>query len=110
LDTGTGCLINKTSGGDGGSTGRIFSDETRDKIRKSKLGIKRPKEVCEILSKTHKGKIMSDEAKKSISKKNKGKTPWNKGKSAWNKGIPMSDAAKQKLSESRKELFKTKNG
>ena len=39
-----------------------------------------------------------------------GKAPWNKGTkgvmTAWNKGIPMSEASKQKLSESQLKRFR----
>jgi hypothetical protein len=108
LDTATGCLINRTDGGEGGSSGRICSDETREKIRKSKIGKKRSREVCQRLSEIHKGKLISDDMKQRISKANSGKTPWNKGNPAWNKGKPMSEETKKKLSESRKALFKDK--
>lgn len=103
-------LTNMTAGGEGGSSGRICSQETRDKISKAKLGEKRSKEVCEMLSRVHKGKTISSEMRQRLSELNKGKQPWNKGKPAWNKGIPMSEESKKKLSESRKKLFKrTKN-
>jgi hypothetical protein len=43
-DVGTGCLHNRTNGGEGGATrcGRKSSPETREKIRQALLGKKRP--------------------------------------------------------------------
>ena len=108
LDTNTGCLINRTDGGEGGSSGRVISEETREKIRRAKIGKKRSAEFCKRLSEIHRGKTISDDMKLQISKANSGKVPWNKGKPAWNKGKPMSEETKKKLSESRKALFKDK--
>lgn len=51
-------------------------------------------------------KKLSEEHKKKISESLKGCKVWNKGKSSWNKGKPMSESAKQKLSESLKEGYK----
>ena len=79
LDLGTGNLINHTDGGEGGSFGRIFTEQTRRKISASKKGVKRPQEVCDMLSKVHKGKKISELHKEQISRANKGKPPWKKG-------------------------------
>lgn len=71
---------NLTKGGEG-LLGYVCSDETKEKISKSKTG------------KTHKGFPHTEESKNKISKAKMGSTPWNKGKkglqTAWNKGISV---------------------
>lgn len=57
--------------------GRIFTDEWKEKISKSKIGIKRSKETIEKVRKANIGKI------------------------AWNKGIPRSEEVKQKISKTK---------
>jgi len=78
-DLGTGILLNRTDGGEGGS-GRIHSEETRRK-------------VSEVL----KGKILSEETKRKISEAKKGENHPNYGKS-------LSEETRRKLSEAHKNI------
>ena len=65
-------LKNMTDGGDGNNN-QIFSEECQ-KIKSIKLrGVSRPKDVRERISKSHKGKIVSEETKRKLSEINKGK-------------------------------------
>ncbi|MDD2679514.1 MAG: GIY-YIG nuclease family protein [Candidatus Omnitrophica bacterium] len=86
-----GILANMTDGGEG-TFGLLWSEESRKKF-----------------SEMSKGKIISDNQKIKQSK-------LMKGKPAWNKGIPMSIAAKEKLSqikiseETRKRLSDSHKG
>lgn len=65
-------LKNMTDGGDGNNN-QIFSEECQ-KIKSMKLrGVPRPKDVRERISKSHKGKIISEETKRKLSEINKGK-------------------------------------
>jgi hypothetical protein len=61
-----------------------------------------------IMSVWQKGKPKSEEAKRNMSKAqkgHKGHIPWNKGLPAWNRGISPSDEQKRK----RKETLLKKN-
>jgi hypothetical protein len=83
-DLGKGCLVNKTSGGDGVAQG-LCSVETRKKISDANKA-----------EKNHNyGKKLSDVTKMKLSKSLKGIIPPNKGK-------PMSEEQKKKLSEAQK--------
>lgn len=53
--------------------GVSLSNTTKNKISKALTGIKRSKEFCESISKTHKNKIVSSETKNKLSKASKGK-------------------------------------
>ena len=69
IDLGTGILHNRTDGGDGVS-GAIFTEATRNRMSKSKIG-----------DKNHfYGKIHSSQTKEKISNTKKGTIPHNKGK------------------------------
>ena len=110
-----GCrLTNMTHGGDGGSQPkRQFSDNHRKNLSIAMKG----------RTPAIKGKLLSDEAKKKISDKAKGRPAWNKGtrkpkppkgprppqsaltrqkKSIAMKGRKLSEETKKKLSESKK--------
>jgi len=67
-----GPLINFTNGGEGNS-GKILSDETKEKMRKVKLGKICSNETKEKIKKGNSGKILSDETKEKISKSKLGK-------------------------------------
>jgi hypothetical protein len=75
-DNGTGILRNKTDGGEGPS-GRIDSEETRKRKSRSLTGRKIPKETGEKISRVLRAKNMkhSEEHKKYLSEKLKGKKP-----------------------------------
>jgi hypothetical protein len=92
-DLGTGCLVNLTDGGEG-AVGRIFSEETKQKISLVKKGKTHSEETKQKLSLVKKGeknprwgKTHSDETKQKISLAGKGKP-----------GKPHSEETKQKLS------------
>lgn len=100
IDIGTGCLINKTDGGDGIS-GQVYSDERREKVRKSasrslleRLGSEEKVRLyLENQSKTRKrmydtgqiipywkGKSRDEATKQKISRTKTGSTTSKKGK------------------------------
>lgn len=85
--------FNLTSGGDGGCDP---TDEVREKMRKAKQG-----------NKIHLGYKCSDEAKKKMSDAKKGKHPWNYGKHGY-KMPPHSEASKQKMSATMKNIWENK--
>jgi hypothetical protein len=85
-DLGTGILHNRTDGGDG-TSGRCWSDETRQK-----------------LSIAHTGKILSNETKRKLSELNSGKTLSQETKdriSSGLKGIVRTEETKEKIRLSR---------
>lgn len=121
-DLGDGVLRNLTDGGDGQS-GRVFTDEHKEKIRQSMLksafwaGKKMPQEARQKmsdgrigmkLSEKHKdnirqamlGKVKSDETRLKLSIANKGK-PSNR------KGVKVSDETRRRMSEARKGVVLT---
>lgn len=96
-----GCY-NLTDGGEG-STGRLYSEETRKKMSEAKKGNQFRKGKCHSeetkkkISETNKGKKMSEEARKKISDAGKGRH--------------HSEEAKKKMSEARKgKHWKIVNG
>ena len=87
-----------------------LSIDTRNKISKANSGKKRSEETKIKLSNFHKGKLKSEETKNKI-KQTKTENPYrhseekkkeignkSKGRTAWNKGKPMSEESKRKLS------------
>jgi hypothetical protein len=99
-DLGTGCLRNRTDGGDGAS-GALVSDETRKKVRDSKLGKSRKPFSKEWLAKMReaasKPKNFSKEHLDFLSKRCKEINTNRIGKP----GHPQSEEAKQKIREKR---------
>ncbi len=94
-----GTLINMTDGGDG-CVGFILSDETREKIRLSKLGDKNP-----MYGKTSsmKGKKFPDEVRHNMSKAKKEYFKHNESK---RKGVKRSEESILKMTNSLKEYYK----
>ncbi len=107
-DLGTGTLVNMTDGGDGVSIGSIpwnkgkklgepwnkgltHSQETKDKISESKIGIKTNRDAW------NKGLKYSEEAKESM-----------RGRIPWNKGLEHSDETKDKIREARVKYLESK--
>ncbi len=118
-DIGRDSLTNLTDGGDG-SSGYRHTDEAKEKMRQSQLGIKPSKEAIAKRTETwkangntawNKGKKMSPEFCKKVAKGGLGREPWNKGKSIpletrlkisatlKKNGRKMSDDNKRKLIE-----------
>jgi hypothetical protein len=87
IDLGTGCLHNKTDGGEGAS-GKILSDETKQKIRRASLGRMHSEETKQKLSEIKKGKTHTEEHKRKNSESKMGRT--------------LSDEEKQKRSDANK--------
>lgn len=104
-------------------TGRVVSEETKDKLRKIALGRKQTKEHTEKIKKALSGKSRSQETKQKMHNAFLGRTSWNKGKKGlytqeqrdkmrdtwfkpnttrWNSGKSLSDEHKIKLSEAKK--------
>lgn len=111
-DLGTGILRNKTNGGDG-TSGRICSEETKQKSSRSNRGQKRAKSVGENISKSKRGKPgrkLSEEEKQFHSERisgenNPAKRPEVAKKiSESKKGKPLAINDKPKSSEHKKRL------
>ena len=96
-DIGTGILRNMTGGGDGVSglkmkprippmLGKFHSENTKNKMSKSRTGIKNP----------NYGKLFSETHRKNLSESHKNQIPWCKGKT-------FSEEHKRKLSEAAKK-------
>jgi hypothetical protein len=110
-DLGTGILLNRTNGGEGQS-GRIYSEESRQKMKDSHTGKTLSDKTKQKLSELNTGKTLSEEHKRKISKTHKGITHTEetkrklseikKGCTSPNKGKPMSEEQKRKLSEINK--------
>ena len=96
IDLGTGCLRNRTDGGEGVS-GHIHSGETKVKIKESRKNqiIIHSEETRRKISEAHKGKPLS---KEHIENSRLARL----GMPAHNKGIPMSEEQKLKLSLAKK--------
>jgi hypothetical protein len=77
-DLNTGILCNMTDGGEG-AVNRIFTKEHREKIRQSKIGIKRSAETIEKMSIGRKGHKHTEEWKRNMSLRVKGEGNPNYG-------------------------------
>lgn len=107
-DLGKGTLLNLTDGGEGNS-GKIISDEVREKMSIKLSGIPKSAEHKKHISESTTGRIpsnkggtMSDEQKKKIGNANSGNKNGMFGVSPPNKGKPMSAEQKRKLSDAHR--------
>ena len=94
-------------------TGWTVSQETREKIRQSLKGKKRPKEVIDKVSKKLKGRVWTDEqiesrkkGLKNFYKENdrESRTEWRKNISNAHKGKILSEDTKEKLAKHNSKL------
>lgn len=95
-DLGTGILRNLSDGGEG-TSGIIFSEEHREKIRLANLGKKHSQKHRENNSNAQKGKKLSDEHKKKIG--------LSSGKSR--KGLKFSEKHRENLRLAQQKRWKT---
>jgi hypothetical protein len=109
-----GPLTNLTDGGEGTSNP---SEETRRKKSEKLKGKPRPKEVCEKISQSNRGRLSprkgikcSEETKRRISEAKKGEKNPMFGKHPVNFGISLSDEIKQKLSKALKGRISPNKG
>jgi predicted RNA binding protein with dsRBD fold (UPF0201 family) len=127
-DLGTGVLYNRTDGGEGVS-GRIVTDETRNKIRQKLKGkeftdtrrknisdgLRGKSAVWNIGNTYTKGKKLTEEHKRKLSERQKGKTFTEEHKLKISKsltGRKLSEEQKEKITKSligRKQSEETKN-
>jgi hypothetical protein len=97
-DNGTGILSNMTDGGDG-VIGLVFTNETRFKLSQSRLGKKLSEHALECL----RNRIISDETRKKMSEKAKGKEVKKETRdklSQINTGKQLSLETKEKIQQS----------
>ena len=85
----------------GGHDEKSFSEETKNKIRKSHLGIKFSEERKRNISKALKGRNLSEEHKIKIGISKKGNT--------YRKGKKLKSETKEKISNSLKEYYQNPN-
>jgi hypothetical protein len=111
-DLGTGTLRNRTNGGDGAS-GRVCSEESKQKSSKSNRGQTRAKSVGENISKAKKGKPgrkLSKEEKAALSERMSGESNPTKRPevaekiSKSKKGKPLAINERPKSAEHRRNL------
>lgn len=110
-------VLSEAQKGNKNRLGKHSSEETKRKLREINLGKEIPENTKEKMSKIAKekgfglwmkGKHLSEETKKKLSIINKGKPATNKGKPAWNRGVHPSEEVKNKMSESHKGIFLSK--
>ena len=113
VDLGTGCLLNRTDGGEGAS-GTFPSKETRAKMSTAQkgntraLGNKLSKETRTKMSASHKGNKLSSETRAKISAalKGKPKSVEHRAKTSASligRGHPQSEETRAKISSTRKQ-------
>ena len=100
-------LANVTEGG-GGTSGYKPTKETTELIASKLRGRKRSQAICEKISQSRRGRVLTDEWRKKISKAHQGKkrSPEAVEKAASAKrGKPHSEQHSRRLSESQKKKF-----
>jgi NUMOD3 motif-containing protein len=105
LDRGTGCLRNRTDGGDGPS-GLILSEEAKEKCRTARLGKSMSASARQKISEATRGernpfygRKHSPETIEILRKKCRHEIGWNrglKGFGTWNRGLVRSEESKEK--------------
>jgi len=93
-------IINLTNGGEG-SSGRVVSKETIEKISLKNRGVKKSEKSKKLMSLAKLGKKISEETKAKMSAARKGKPPNNKGK-VYKIKSPMPIELRIKLGQLRK--------
>lgn len=73
-DKGTGILRNLTDGGDRGSSGRIVTEETKQKIKEKRALQLTSDKTREKMRKAHTGRVHSEETKRKMSEAGKRRT------------------------------------
>lgn len=99
LDSGKGFLINKTDGGEG-QLGAIISKERRlkqSKLLKGRPGKLHTDQAKQLIAQSKVGVPRSQETKELISKSSLGKIPWNKGKTMLKGWSPLINKKKIKI-------------
>lgn len=114
INNGTGILTNLNDGGTGnrGMNGKFnsffgkkHSEESKQKMRETKIGKIPNEETRKKMSESGKGRIVSEETRKKLSELNKGKSctiEVRKKMSESRKGKPLTMEARKKMSEVRK--------
>lgn len=115
-DLGTGTLRNRTYGGQG-SSGRVLSQESRDKISISKTGVKASQEtrkkLSEALKGKNKGKRHSEESRRKMSlsqRKRKASDSTRRKMSLANRGEKNPFYGKKHSLESRRKMSENSKG
>lgn len=88
----------------GGNLGTEFSEETRAKLRASRLGKKASQSTREKISAIHKGKIVSEETRRKLSEARKGlkeSEEWRRKIGESSKGRTWTDSQREKYMASR---------
>jgi hypothetical protein len=98
-DLGTGCLRNRTDGGEGAS-GRQVSEESKLRVSESLHGRVRPVEVCRNISKAKRGRThlpLSAKSRLLISQKNTGRkrTPEQRARMSAGRKGKLTDAGRR---------------
>jgi hypothetical protein len=114
-DLNNGILINKTDGGDG-SSGKVYSDEYRKKLRDCRTGSKHhnfgkslSEETRRKISKGLRGKKHSEESRKRMSEARKNISKETRAKlSIAHRGRIVSEKTKQKMRNARKLYWERK--
>lgn len=100
-DLGTGTLINMSDGGTGGSSGRVWSEETKKKMSDSQKKIAKFGEENNFFGKHH-----SEETREKMREAKKDYIPWIKGKSRFKNEEEKKEAHRLNVKKYREKLKK----